>query len=247
MTHMSICVEVGDWGDGQIDDIHKLLVDVSDQFLIYFDDLPKGNIRVQCRPNEATPRILYRNSPGDDFTIWLTAQDRYWAKYSYQFAHELCHFASDFERLRLTANQWFHEALCELASLFTLKKMAITWQSNPPYSHWSSYASALASYAEEIVNRNEHRLPDEVSLADWLHVNEATLRADPYQRSLNGTVAVKLLPFLLASPMYWQSIRYMPNTDERFNIFLSAWHTSCPDDQKAFPSHVAEQFQIALV
>lgn len=243
---MNICVEAGDWGDAQLNDIQKLLEDVSDQFLRHFRNIPNSTIRVQCCPNRWAPCILYRNSLNDDFVILLTSQNRSWAKYTYQFAHELCHFASDFERLQLLANQWFHESLCELASIFTLKQMAITWQSNPPYSNWASYSSELASYADEFVNRNEHQLPTGVSLADWYRTNESTLRGDRYQRTLNGIVAVQLLPFLQSSPVYWQSIQYMPNTDEQFSDFISAWYATCPDDQRAFPIFVAQQFQIEL-
>lgn len=244
---MNICIETGDWGECRIEDIRKLLEDVANQFTQHFSGLPNQAIRVQCRPNEVAPRILYRVSQTDDYVVWLTTRDRFWSQYAYQFAHELCHLASDFERLRLTANQWFHETLCELASLFTLKQMAATWPSFPPYKNWASYAPSLESYADEIINRQEHRLPANVSLSDWFHVNEPILRADQHQRTLNTLVAVQLLPLVQASPALWQSVRHMPNTDEPFPTFLSAWCASCPDSLRSFPALVAQKFHLGAV
>jgi len=128
-------------------------------------------------------------SPDDDYILALTTRDSFWSQYAYQFAHEFCHILSDYERLRSTPNQWFHESLCELASLFTLKQMAVTWQKHPPYPNWREFATSLNAYAEDLVARNFCRLPAGANLGDWLHVNEPCLRVNPLQRTLNGLVA----------------------------------------------------------
>lgn len=245
-SRMDIQIENGDWGEARTQDIQRLLEDASRHLIRHLDKCPQGRIQVQCRPNEATPRILYRSSPDEDYVIWLTAQNRLWSKYAYQFAHEFCHLISDYERLRLTANQWFHESICEIASIFTLKQMATTWQSSAPYPNWSTYALCHDSYAQEFISRAEHQLPGGVSLPEWFHVNESSLRSDPYQRPLNGLVAVQLFPIMQASPSHWQSICHMPNTDERFESFLSLWRESCPHTHQDFVSRVAKAFGIDL-
>jgi hypothetical protein len=243
---MNIQIDHGDWGEARREDIQRLLEDVSCQLSRHFSDPPRGGIQVQCRPNEPNPRILYRSSPDQDYVIWLTVQNRDWNKFSYQFSHEFCHILCDYERCRLPANQWFQESLCELASIFTLKQMATTWQTSPPYPNWSDYALSHESYAQKTISRDEHQLGNGVPFPEWYRVNEAKLRADQYQRGLNGLVAVQLLPLFHTSPFQWQSVRHLPNTDEPFDSFLASWRASCPPVHQDFVMRVAEVFGINL-
>jgi hypothetical protein len=243
---MQIHVEQDDWGEASVSDIQRLLEDVSSQFLHHFVQPPNGRIRVQCRPNETYPRALFRASPADDYVVWLTTRNCLWSQFAYQFAHEFCHILSDYDRLRSTPNQWFHESLCELASIFAIKQMSLSWRVTPPYPNWRDYAISLNAYAEELVTRDEWRLPAGVSLREWLHVNEPNLRADPCQRPLNGVVAVQLLPLFHSSPQQWQSIRYMPDSNETFAEFLSLWRGTCPDEHKPFISQIADRFGITV-
>jgi hypothetical protein len=131
-----------------------------------------------------------------------------------------------------------------MASLFALKQMAVSWQTAPPYPNWREYASSLDAYADEFIAQTEHRLPDGVTLGEWLRVNEPNLRANSYQRPMNGLVAVQLLPLFQASPQQWQSIRYMPDSNETFDKFVAEWRRTCPDEHKAFVLQVADLFGI---
>lgn len=243
---LSLIIDPGDWGEARVQDIGQLLVNVSRQFLDHFSNPPHGRIRVQCRLEQSNPRVLYRNSQEDDYVIWLTVRNRLWSKFAYQFAHELCHIACDYERLRESPNNWFQESLCELASIFTIKQMAVTWQSSPPYANWQDYASSLDKYADDIINRDAHRLPAEVSLGDWLGNNEAKLRVDSCQRELNGLVACQLLPLFQDAPHHWQSVRSMPDTSATFDEFLRLWKRACPDPHKTFVSQIADLFSINI-
>ena len=76
--------------------------------------------------------IYYRENREGPFVVQLTARDRKWSKFAYQFSHEFCHLLSGHDRLRDNPNQWFHESLCELASVFTLRQMAKQWLISPP-------------------------------------------------------------------------------------------------------------------
>jgi len=163
-------------------------------------------------------------------SFWLTARNTSWCQYAYQFAHEHCHVLSGYERLQLEPNQWFHESICELASLFTLKQMAKTWQTSPPYEPWREFAPKYSEYTDDLLSKSERQLPAGVSLAEWFPANEPMLRANAVNRDLNGVVAAQLLPIFQASPTYWQAVQYMPNTDESFTAFLSAWRDACPAD-----------------
>lgn len=243
---LSLLIEPGDWGDARIQDIGQLLCDVAKQLVRHFSDPPTGRVRVQCRPNESNPRVLYRQSSDDDYIVWLTARDRLWSKLAYQFAHEFCHIACDYERLRASPNNWFQESLCELASIFAIKQMGTMWQSAPPYPNWRDYASSLDKYADDLINRETYSLAPGVSLGEWLRINESGLRADSCQRELNGVVACQLLPLLQNAPQHWQAVRHMPDTSAPFGEFLSLWHQACRDQHKIFVSQIANLFSFKI-
>ena len=166
---MDIQVAQSDWGDNRHEDIQVLLQDVATHFVAGFREPPDWHILVRPTSSEAdNPTTCYRSSPQEPFLILLQARDKYWAKFAYQFAHELCHVASDFERLRDNPNNWFHEALCELAAIFTIRRMAESWPDSPPYANWSSYAPSLADYAQDYLTKPERQLPGGFSLGSWL-------------------------------------------------------------------------------
>jgi len=242
---MQIKIDQGDWGNTQIEDIKKLLENVAGQFLRYFAKQPNERIRIQCHPNE-DPRILFRISPNDEYVIWLNTRDRLWSQFSYQFAHEFCHLLSGYEKFRLKTNKWFHETLCELASIFALKRMAVTWRTNPPYPSWTDYVQALKSYVDNIVNSKDNHLPKQNTLKDWFQAHAVTLRSCSRQRHLNRLVAVQLLPLFRNTPEHWQCIIYMPESDEIFTKYLALWKMNSPQKHKVFISQISNAFGITL-
>lgn len=245
-SYIKIQVDDCDWGDGSLQDIQQLLEDVTSQLLRHLNHPPSGRIRIVCNPNESSPITYIRSSPDEDYVVSLTVKNRLWAQFAYQFSHELCHIISGYEHLREAANGWFHESLCETASLFTLGQMAATWQSTPPYPNWSSYAESLASYAQEVILREKRRLPNGISLGEWFHNNESSLLADRYQRELNGLVAVQLLPLFRQTPASWQSVQYLPDSGEGFNSYLASWRASCPNVHQDFVTRIATAFNFSL-
>jgi len=244
---MQIKVAETDWGEARIEDIQLLLEDVASQLLRHFESAPSGSILVSSQAGQEFPQVLYRENSTQVYTVLLSVNNRLWSRFSYQFAHELCHIISGYERLRLRPNQWFHEALCELASLFVLRQMSVTWQSFPPYSNWVGYAESLGSYAEEILVQPENSLPVGISLQEWFAENEPYLRNDPYRRNLNSLVAAALLPIVEAQPHMWRSIQFMPDTDASFGDFLSQWFSRCPGPYKTFIAEIGDMFGVSYV
>ena len=180
---MEITVIDCDWGGALPSNIEALLKDVACHFTGVFREPPEGNIVVATtlRPDD-DPTTFFRSSIEDPFTILLSARGRHWSQFAYQFSHELCHVLSDYERLRNTRNNWFHEALCELASVFTTRRMVDTWPMRPPYTNWADYAQSLSSYVEEYLAREERRLPAGMTLSKWLQSEEGVLRGNCRQR-----------------------------------------------------------------
>ena len=243
---MEIHIDGDDWGETRVVDIQRLLDDVAGQLLRHLSDEPKGRIRVQCRPEANVPHVLYRNSADDDYVVWLTARNRFWAQFAYQFAHEFCHILSGYDRLRAVPNKWFHESLCELASIFTLKQMAVTWLTQPPYPNWREYADSLEGYVDGVITRDVRHLPDGITLGQWFHTNESTLRANPLDRDLNGVVAQAMLPLFQSNPESWQTVGYLPDSGEGFARYLSQWKEACPRGIEFAPSRIAQIFGIEV-
>ena len=186
---------------------------------------------------------MFRESAEGPFFIQLTARDRKWSRFSYQFSHEFCHVLSEYERLKNSPNNWFHETICELASVFTLRRMAEQWLSNPPYANWADYAESLASYAQERLSRKEHQLPEGITLSAWLLSEEEALRKDPYQRCKNAVVAYSLLPIFESDPTGWNAIRKLPDSSALFKDYLSNWHSQVEPIDKPFVNCIIQLFE----
>ena len=184
---MQLSVLPSDWGDAQLCDIKILLEDTASHLNQLLRIPFAGEIYVKAAPpNDETPRALYRCSPHEPFVIQLNTRNRLWCQFAYQFSHEFCHVLSRHECLRDNPNNWFHETICEIASVFTLRRMAERWRTNPPYPSWADYAESLKSYVQEHLSCQELQLPAGVTLPTWLLSHEEELRKCPYQRGALG-------------------------------------------------------------
>ncbi len=240
---MQIQIANGSWGESNIEDIRLLLQNVAGHFVRYLQDTPDWNIVVLPAADGDDPMACYRATDTSPYFICLSARDRRWAQFSYQFAHELCHVASDYERLQGNPNNWFHESLCELASVFTLRRMAESWVTSPPYPHWNSYAAALYEYVENCLLRPERQLPIGVTLGGWLMSEENSLRQDCYQRDKNALVAYSCLPIVERDPMGWNAIRSLPGSSMMLQEYLNEWYSLAETADKPFVSRIVELFE----
>lgn len=177
---MQIEVLECDWGVAQRGDIRTLLLDVASHIVRELRDPFVKTIHIMNLPGQS-PRSFYRSPDATKHEVNLTAKDRKWSQFAYQFSHEFCHILSGHDRLRDNPNNWFHEAICELASFFVLRRMAERWPVDPPFAHWSDYSAALADYAE-CEARKYRRATPAGSFSAWLRTNEWELRRDSYLR-----------------------------------------------------------------
>lgn len=241
---MEISVSNSGWGAAQPIDVAVLLADVASHLNRLLVEPVAEQIRVvPVSGPAAVPRTLYRYGALGPVTIQLTARDRKWAKFSYQFAHEFCHVVSDYERLGENPNNWFHEALCELASVFALRRMAERWPTQPPYLHWAGYASALSDYADNLLADENRQMPGGLTLANWLPVHEGELRQDPHVRVKNAVVAYRLLPLFEAEPSGWNAVRSLPSSTGILTEYLADWHEGVRTADKSFVKRVIGAFQ----
>lgn len=242
---MEIRVGSSDWGEGRPSDIETLLRNVASHLLCYFRKPIEGTIIVLPTATENdSPMTLFASTAEDHQIILLQARGRLWSKYSYQFAHELCHVLSRHTRLKLNPNGWFHEALCELASVFVLPKMAESWEVSPPFQNWKDYAPHLGDYANELLVRPECQVPQGSTLAQWLSGQEDSLRQDRYQRDKNSIVAYELLPLFQNEPTGWNTVTHLPNSFASFNDYLVCWYEQVAEEDKPFLIRLLQVFEL---
>ena len=241
---MQITIAQCDWGDAQVQDLEVLLSDVASHLLCSpRESLPGTIVVVPAPDSDYTPLTHYRRSSNYPIVIQLAVRGRHWAQFAYQFAHEFCHVLSNYERLRDSPNQWFHEALCELASVFTLRRMAERWPTQPPYPNWADYASALSDYAGSRLADENHRMPEGLKLATWLPKHEDELRQDPYIRYKNAVVAYQLLPLFEGDPSGWKAVRDLPNSTGFLKEYLRDWYEGVEPSHKPFVNRVVGAFR----
>ena len=244
--NVRIIVPPSNWGEGRRKDVETLIRDTASHVLRLLRNPFEADIRVIPRPIDESPEVMYRSPTETRYTIKLSAHDRYWAKYAYQFAHEFCHVLSNYELLKKNPNNWFHEAICELASVFTLRCMAKRWHSYPPYPNWASFADKLDKYCKERMSRPETQLPEGVSLQSWLLHNENTLRVADYrgdaERDKQNLVAYQLLPIFEEFPAGWNAIRHLPTSTGYLNDYLGDWHSLVDLEDQPFVMRLSNAF-----
>ena len=245
---MELRVLQNGWGEARIPDIERVLASAAQELLVYFPNIPK--IPIVVRHDAEGPLVSYDKGPNGEYDVLLSAQDTYWAQYAFQFSHELLHILSIYDRARMHANKWFEEALCQAASVFAIDRMAITWETVPPYDDWANYASALRSYAEHHRNENWCQLPSNAAFTSWYHSNESQLRTNPYLRGMNGLVANQLLQLLERSPRHWEAVRYLNLwlviESQSLEKYLLEWYRHSPEQHKEFIRTVAGLFGFSL-
>lgn len=242
---VDIRVEGDGWGSATREEVQTLLQAVADELV----DGPNpvfANPIVVTQGGDA-PVALFAPGPAGERRIRVSARDRAWAQYAYQFGHELCHVmaghtvhAADSSRRR---HQWFEEALCEAAGLYALRSMAARWRDDAPYAAWEDYAPVLAAYAERLLAEPHRQLPAGESPAQWLSTRVQALSDDPYRRADNEVVANLLLQRFEASPEHWAALyalnRHEPAQVQDVGDYLGQWREQVPAEHRAFVAGLA--------
>lgn len=236
-------IHLQEWNAGQ-SDILSVLRSAAGELVRYFPGRTLAPLEVE---NKGGPIVLFQRGPKGEYRIKLDTGGTLWAQYAYQFSHELCHVLCNYKE-EVHFNKWFEESLCELASLFALRGMSKSWQTQPPYPNWKEYSKALASYAQDRMAKAA--LPKGVTLADWYEENKGPLNANATGRERNTVVATALLPLFEQKPEQWEAVTWL-NTEtltpaHTFKAYLEAWQRQCPEKHKAFVAEIARQFNLQL-
>ena len=215
----------GDWGASKAD-VRKVLHASAAPLWRQFPDRDLSTIKVAAKGG---PIVWHKRGAKGEYTVRLNTGENYWAQYAYQFSHEFTHILANYGRGG-GQNKWFEEALCELGSIWTMRRMAEDWKTKPPYPNWKSYGSHLHKYAQNLIDKTE--VPDD--LAVWYKTQKPELEKAADNRPLNRIVAVALLPMFEKEPELWQSIadlnklRGEARGAATFEQYLQSWHDNAP-------------------
>jgi len=242
---VTIRVEGEGWGRAEREEIETLLYAVADELVD--GPAPVFAHAIVVTQGGDAPVALFERGPAGEHRIRLSARDRAWAQYAYQFGHELCHImanhgvhAHDSARRR---HQWFEEALCEAAGLYVLRSMAVRWRDQAPTPAWEDYAPILGDYAARLAGEAHRRLAAGQTPADWLRTRIHALGDDPYRRDDNEVLANLLLAHFEQTPEHWAALYALNRRDSApvrdFGDHLRQWHDAAPVAHRPFIAALA--------
>lgn len=244
----AIRVEPGDWGNARVAEVAAVLASATAEITDHVPGLPPISVLVQHTSRH--PVTLYGRSENNEHIVRLSARGRHWYQFAYEFGHELCHILCDHARYRHREEGWFEESLCELASLFTLRRMAVSWRRSPPCPAWARHATDLQEYVDDLLAEPHRQLPAGMQLKDWYRANAEDLRFHPWDRERNELVATCLLPEFEERPEGWGAIPHVSPSGSRpiesFEAYLEGWLRRTPRQRRPFVTAVADRFGIAL-
>ncbi|HEU0199853.1 MAG TPA: hypothetical protein VFR86_05415 [Burkholderiaceae bacterium] len=196
--------------------------------------------------------IKYDRDRDRSVVVYLSARDSRWYQFVYQFAHEYCHLLSNFARKQqhgddiLRDHQWFEEALCETASLYALRRLAVKWCDPTAEPMLREAAPKLAQYSRQLLAEPHRQLAAGTSFAAWYARNQQALERDPYMRESNELAATQLLPLFEAEPTRWAALAYLNPLNrapgQSFADFLAAWSAASPPRLRALVAEIRTLF-----
>jgi len=218
----TLVVENGNWGATSLRAIHGVVESAYAVLVEAFEKEPEDIIHL-IRWNQKHHLVVHNKRP---YKMYLSAWDKYWSQYVYQFSHDLCHILTNFDRVRKHRHKWFEGSLCELSSLFVLHRLAETWAESPPAGVFEAadFAPNHREYAEYI--GAEYGISSGEDISRWLSENIRTLETSSAERELNGAVAVALLDRFREDPSLWRECGWLnhwnPEGGETFPDYLDS-------------------------
>lgn len=238
------------WGETSLDDLKLVLDAVAAELAPRFPQRQLGTLRVVY--GEGGPMAFYDKSADGDYVIRLSARHSRWHQFVYQFSHELCHLYSNFDNKHARhgeighSNQWFEESVCEAAALYTVRRLAERWETEPPAPQFAGYGATLRALADYLLNEPHRHLSSSTSLASWFRSNQSELEESPYLRDKNEVVANRMLPLFEQNPEAVGAIGYLNHDPEdagrNFEDYLRAWKEACPPTQRGVVQQVIALF-----
>ncbi len=249
--HITVESHAG-WGNAPTSNIRELCKNIALHFNEVLHDEHKVDGELTIVYRAQGPIAFYRSYFGggpDEYKIGLTVTGTYWSQFSYQFGHEFCHIMQNHDVLRSASNKngWFHEAICELANLWVIRRMGETWENRPPYPNWVSYRHQLLNYANGwMMSRPEVQYAG--TGAEWLAQWEEPMRnGNAFDYARVAQLSYKFLSVFEENPEAWNAVRQMPASQEKMSTYMKEWYNAVDTEDKKFVEEIAKEMGISVV
>ena len=231
---MNIHLDGQGWGEAIPENICAVIGSVDRVFRPCFGSSMNTNDLLVIHSDDHPSTYSHHN------VILLSARERRWSQYAYQFAHEYCHFQIDGnvpQQLR-----WFEESLCELASYFFLPRIGDIWKTNPPYPNWVDYAENFRKYT---IHDQQKATPFDLDFSDNPNTL-AHLIQNEYDRPKNSYVALKLMPVFESNPCLWSVVHLIKSVPKNltFSDSLRCWRDLSPKEFRGDIETIAQIFSV---
>lgn len=202
----------GGWGEGNPENLEFLTTHLMDRILAHLHPAEIASLPrlIRVKFDQRGPMVLYEGEPGrSPVVMLLSASDKYWAQYIYQFAHEFSHIACNFRRTDLRGNrfQWLEEAMCGAMALFGVQAMAQDWPF-PQGHRGHAFGESLWGYLSDR-RRNYLAAGTVENPRSWYLQHSDTLAETRELSPLIRPFSVWLYDQIKADPQLFASYRYM--------------------------------------
>lgn len=184
------------------------------------------NFKGVCEGN--VPQFL--NNESEDIISLAVDKPHLWSQISYQFLHEYCHRAmrTGWAKGKDKRFCWLEETLCELSSVYFMKRMVQRWL-HMPIKLYPRYSISLHKYADNVFKKYENTDED---MHSFLQRERSSLEQNEYQRYKNGFIMTRLLPLFERDAALWQAIPFIGRVPlertEGLCDFLLLWKKILP-------------------
>jgi len=227
------------WGDALARDVAAICSSTAETILRVIQPESTKEPTILIVPGDKVPMVIAHRGPSGEYVVLLTARDKHWSQFAYQFSHELGHvLCGDLSPDQ--PQQWFEEAFCESLSIWALEEMGNHWQTKPPYVNWKDYAPHLSSYAKDV--RDRVQTSDEISV--WYQKNREALSRNAYDRDSNLILAKHLATVAQKDTKFYQSFYYLRRRVDpalaSMEGVLGNWLDSCPEELRSGPVAIGQ-------
>lgn len=224
-----------EWGSAAIEFYRKIISDIVLEYE-QLDYNPYDNKSVTIKHSPYDYPMCCSNE--DPRVILLSTGDNFWCQLAYQFAHEYCHHLIDGPMDGETCSSfWFEESICELSSVYFMRRIAQKWiDKGTPIL--GQYAASVFRYCEN----NWSSTPFINTLSSWLSDNMGTISEPTYHRDMYKTIAKSLYPHFEEWPELWKLLPFLKRVYQ--DEYVNFEHWICNIVEPAIPEHLHDCFNI---
>ncbi len=227
----------GDWGmspPAAVIRVLSRLRDVSLSGIELFSDRQPVTIRVESR-TEGFPAIWLHEENAGMAWILVTIGECDWCQLAYQFGHELGHvLCNSWDKVARPSApcQWLEESLAEAFTIRGLRRLATSWEQDPPFDGDAGFANSIRQYCNNLIKRYEAQAPNQ-TCARWFRTARTSLDLRGGESEAEGPVTLGILADLENNTACVEDLGAVNRWPQRSGVpvedYLDLWEISCAE------------------